>query len=221
MANCPNCGSTDIQLKRDSNVNWGRAIAGWALFGVVGGAVGAVTGKDRSANACLNCGTVWRAEDLYKLLQYIESVAKVKLDMSVEGDRRKVNIFTTDIMPLIEKVELANQKYSSSEQALASKASINLTGIIILWVIVIALPAWAFMSFQSAQNAGNSDAARNFIFLFFGIIIIEICVLMDVAKTPSKDELEYLLKKHTEEKNISKTILDAKLFEFTKNIINS
>jgi hypothetical protein len=40
MANCPNCGSNHIQLKKETNVSWGRAAAGWALFGVVGGALG-------------------------------------------------------------------------------------------------------------------------------------------------------------------------------------
>ena len=54
MANCPNCGSDHIQLKKETNVNWGRAAAGWALFGVVGGAVGSVTGEDRNVNACLD-----------------------------------------------------------------------------------------------------------------------------------------------------------------------
>ncbi len=66
MANCPNCGSNHIQLQRETNVNWGRAAAGWALFGVVGGAVGAVTGEDRNVNACLDCGTTWKAADVYK-----------------------------------------------------------------------------------------------------------------------------------------------------------
>jgi uncharacterized protein YcfJ len=110
MANCPNCGSTDIQLKTDSrqNVNWGRAIAGWALFGVVGGAVGAVTGKGKSntitANVCLNCGTIWDAATLYKLLQYIESVTTVELDLSLKKDRERMNIFINEIQPLVDKV---------------------------------------------------------------------------------------------------------------------
>ena len=53
MANCPNCGSNHIQIKQETDVNWGRAITGYALFGIVGGAVGAVTGEDRNVNACL------------------------------------------------------------------------------------------------------------------------------------------------------------------------
>ena len=30
MANCPNCGSSHIQLKQETDVNWGGAIAGYA-----------------------------------------------------------------------------------------------------------------------------------------------------------------------------------------------
>ena len=32
MANCPNCGSNHIQIKQETDVNWGRAIAGYAIF---------------------------------------------------------------------------------------------------------------------------------------------------------------------------------------------
>jgi len=28
MANYPNCGSEHIQLRKDTNVDWGRAVAG-------------------------------------------------------------------------------------------------------------------------------------------------------------------------------------------------
>jgi predicted RNA-binding Zn-ribbon protein involved in translation (DUF1610 family) len=111
MANCPNCGSNDIQLKQDRTVNWGRAIAGWALFGVVGGAVGAVTGENKTANACLDCGTVWRAQDLYKLLGIIESLTDIKLDLKLEKDRRTLNIFVTNVQPQIDKLESANKRY--------------------------------------------------------------------------------------------------------------
>ena len=48
MANCPNCGSTHIQLKKETNVSWGRTAAGWILFGAVGASVGAITGEDRN-----------------------------------------------------------------------------------------------------------------------------------------------------------------------------
>ena len=127
MANCPNCGSGDIQLKIDSrqNVNWGRAIAGWALFGVLGGALGAVTGKGKSetitANVCLNCGTIWDAATLYKLLEHIELVTTVELDLSLKKDRDRMNIFINDIHPLVDKAKTSKaiRELTPSDIALA------------------------------------------------------------------------------------------------------
>jgi hypothetical protein len=97
MANCPNCGSDHIQIIRETNVSWGRAVAGWALFGVVGGAVGAVTGEDRNAISCLNCGTSWKAADLYKTLQVIKDLTNLKLDLSMDNHRD----FMNDVIPEI------------------------------------------------------------------------------------------------------------------------
>jgi hypothetical protein len=104
MANCPNCGSEHIQLKKDTDVDWGRAVAGWALFGVVGGAVGAITGEDRNANACLDCGTSWKAADLYKTRQVIKKLTDVTLDLSHEKDRCFLNDFVEKISPYIEVI---------------------------------------------------------------------------------------------------------------------
>ena len=104
MANCPNCGSEHIQLRKDTNVDWGRAVAGWALFGVVGGAVGAVTGEDRNANACLDCGTSWKAADLYKTRQVIKNLTGVTLDLSYEKDRNFINDFISQVSPYIEAI---------------------------------------------------------------------------------------------------------------------
>lgn len=97
MANCPNCGSDHIQIIRETNVSWGRAVAGWALFGVVGGAVGAVTGEDRNVISCLNCGTSWKAADLYKTLQVIKDLTNLKLDLSMDNHRD----FMNEIIPEI------------------------------------------------------------------------------------------------------------------------
>jgi hypothetical protein len=110
MANCPNCGSTHIQLKRETNVNWGRAITGLALFGVVGGAVGAVTGEDRNTNACLDCGTSWKAEDLYKILQLIKKSTDINPDMTTRIDRSFVNNFISEITPYIEAMSTAEKE---------------------------------------------------------------------------------------------------------------
>ena len=104
MANCPKCGSEHIQLKKDTNVDWGRAVAGWALFGVVGGAVGAVTGEDRNVNACLDCGTSWKAADLYKTRQVIKNLTGVTLNLAYEKDRHFVNDFIAQVSPYIQAI---------------------------------------------------------------------------------------------------------------------
>ncbi|ACK65520.1 hypothetical protein PCC8801_1463 [Rippkaea orientalis PCC 8801] len=104
MANCPNCGSDYIQLTKETNISWGRAAAGWALFGVVGGAIGAVTGEDRNINACLDCGTSWKAEDLYKILQIIKNSTGESLDLAIEEDRFFMNEFIVELSPYLDEI---------------------------------------------------------------------------------------------------------------------
>lgn len=111
MAYCHNCGSDHIQLKQETDVNWGRAVAGWALFGVVGGAVGAVTGEDRNVNACLDCGTSWKATDLYRTIQIVKNLTGEKLDLSIEEDREYMNSFITKISPSLNACSTIEKKY--------------------------------------------------------------------------------------------------------------
>lgn len=118
MAYCPNCGSDHIQLKKETDVNWGRAAAGWVLFGVVGGAVGAVTGEDRNVNACLDCGTSWKASDLYSALQIIKNLTNEKLDLSIEEDRQYMNSFMAEMSHTITSISKVEKKY---EKLIADK----------------------------------------------------------------------------------------------------
>jgi hypothetical protein len=92
-AHCPNCGSSHLQIRKDTNVNWGRAAAGWALFGAVGGAVGAITGEDKNSIACLNCGTTWKAQDLFKIREVIREKTGRTLDLSKDNDRHFMKRF--------------------------------------------------------------------------------------------------------------------------------
>lgn len=167
MANCPNCGSEHIQLKKDTNVNWGRAVTGWALFGVVGGAVGAITGEDRTANTCLDCGTSWKAADLYKTRQVIKNLTGVTLNLAYEKDRHFINDFISQISPYIkaipkakkdaeQKVKKIEEKYN--EQAAAGcglgcltaiggctgVASMASGGAILLVLLIPPLIGWFF-----------------------------------------------------------------------------
>lgn len=109
-AYCPNCGSSHLQIRKDTNVSWGRAVVGWALFGTVGGAVGAITGEDRNSVACLNCGTSWKAKDLYKIRETIREMTGKILNLSQESDRIYINKFITDIGPYIEAVKQSEKE---------------------------------------------------------------------------------------------------------------
>ena len=118
IASCPNCGSNHITLKTETTVNWGRAVAGWAMFGVVGGAVGAVTGKDRDANACLNCGTTWKAKDLYEVLQVIKQSTGAILNLSNEQHRLYMNSFLAEVGPYLQAISDAS---NSAEKLIKEK----------------------------------------------------------------------------------------------------
>jgi hypothetical protein len=146
MANCPNCGSDHITLKRESNVNWGRAVAGWALFGALGGAVGAVTGEDRSANACLNCGTSWNAADLYKVIQVIKSSTGVNLDLTSEGDRLYLNNFISEMGPHMAALAEAEQKANLVIKAAENKA-FEAAGSGVSWGCLVSIVFMFFASF--------------------------------------------------------------------------
>lgn len=141
MAYCPNCGSDHIQLKKETDVNWGRAVAGWALFGVVGGAVGAVTGEDKTANACLDCGTSWKAEDLYRTLQIIKNLTGEKLDLSREDDREYMNSFISEISPALDACSNLEKKYekliADKEKALNEGAGAGLGYGCMTWILVL------------------------------------------------------------------------------------
>ena len=125
MANCPSCGSSHIVLKQETNVNWGRTAAGWALFGVVGGAIGAVTGEDRTVNACLDCGTSWKATSLHKILQVINRTTGKTLDLTKESNRLYLNGFIDEISPHLEsfaEIEKKSEKVISEAQKKSSES---------------------------------------------------------------------------------------------------
>lgn len=119
---CPHCGSTSIESKTDTyikteqekTINWGRAVAGWALFGPVGGAVGGLTGKQQysstvqSSNTycyCLNCGTSWDPQNLYKLRESIKHLTGFEPNLAKENHRIYVDYFINEMNPLFERLK--------------------------------------------------------------------------------------------------------------------
>lgn len=120
MAVCPKCGSSDIALRRDTNINWGRAIVGWAAFGVVGGAVAGVTGEDRNAVACLDCGASWLPSNIFSVIQTVKDATGVTLDLSLEKHRFFLERFISELSPYID-LEIAKAKEKSNKIIMEGK----------------------------------------------------------------------------------------------------
>jgi len=152
MANCPNCGSEHIQMTRETNVSWGRAVAGWALFGVVGGAVGAVTGEDRNVNSCLDCGTSWKAADLYKTLQVIKQLTDLKLDLSMDNHRAFMNEVIPEITIYSDSISAVNKEtdeHTNLKSVVEGGVSVGLfVGLFLcIWIWIKAGGWWGFLFF--------------------------------------------------------------------------
>ncbi|MDB9456826.1 hypothetical protein PN480_07395 [Dolichospermum circinale CS-1225] len=184
MANCPNCGSGHIQLKQETDVNWGGAIAGYALFGVVGAAIGAVTGEDRNVNACLDCGTSWKAEDLFKLLQIIKDCTGAELNLAIYHDRVYMNNFISEVgsylkeIPEIEKKAdqlIADRKKEAEKKAFPGCSAIgclffifgipaitSIGGAAFLIILLIFIVGFIIdMIFMAANQKAIEEAVEN------------------------------------------------------------
>ncbi|AKE66227.1 hypothetical protein NIES3806_18960 [Microcystis aeruginosa NIES-3806] len=191
MANCPNCGSNHIQLQRETNVNWGRAAAGWALFGVVGGAVGAVTGEDRNVNACLDCGTTWRAADLYKTLEIIKHLTQEILDLSLARDRLYLNDFMVEIGPYLDSISKAEEEGNKMiKEAESKKGQAAASGC----------GTGCLMSIFVACGGGLAVTVPMSLIVFTGIFISFLCFLIgasiDAANSKvTEEEIQGAIKK--------------------------
>jgi hypothetical protein len=157
MANCPNCGSDHIQIRRETNVSWGRAVAGWALFGAVGGAVGAVTGEDRNVNACLDCGTAWKAADLYRTLQGIKDLTGFSLNLARENDRLYMNHFMSEVGPCLAAISEAEKKATKHLESAQSKVNSGVAGGCGFGCLTSLFLAFSFLLFGSFGLLASSS----------------------------------------------------------------
>ena len=143
---CPQCGSSHITLKNDTNVSWGRAATGWLLFGPIGAAVGAVTGNDRNSNACLNCGESWKASDLYIILQTVKTLTGVELTLVHDSHRNYLKNFLTEVAPYsnkIEEVKINGERKieKTKQQTPSEQSNWVISSMIIAFVIGLILGA--------------------------------------------------------------------------------
>jgi len=174
MACCPNCGSSSITLAKKSTVNWGRAIGGYFLFGIVGGAVGAVTGNDRDVNVCLDCGTTWKAQDLYQSLQLIEKSSGRKFDLSMSKDREYLCDFLNHLDNFNKQLEAQSKEFDqlirkakeNTENPTAMAFSVVLGTVLALIGLVI-----GFLEGDIWDGVIAGATAGIFFGTFFGVFV--------------------------------------------------
>jgi hypothetical protein len=210
MANCPNCGSDHIQLKRETDVNWGRAVVGWAVFGVVGGAVGAVTGEDRNVNACLDCGTSWKAADLHKLLQIIKKLTSLKLNLSKEIDRTFINDFISEFSSDLEAISNIEKQGHKSIKEIQNKSNENAAN-----GCGLGCGASFLLGTISSGIAASAGAFIGFLMLILPIVGLIIGDQLDKAKKKSVEQQIEKIKRETEIKKLdAEENLKAKVVKF-------
>ena len=207
MANCPNCGSEHIQLRKDTNVDWGRAIAGYAVLGVVGGAVGAVTGEDRNANACLDCGTSWKASNLYQTRQLIKKKTGYNLDLSRDKHRNFLNSFVSEVTPFIEAIQKAEEEAKAIEKNAKSKTRKNRT-LGCMFGILVGIGGYAAI----AASVLEYDLAL----LIFGTLFLISTILIgnfvgSIIDSIKKDEIEGIITKEREKAKLIREDAKRKL----------
>lgn len=211
MAHCPNCGSDHVQLKKETEVNWGRAAAGWALFGVVGGAVGAMTGEDRNVNACLDCGTSWKAADLYKTLQTIKSLTGETLNLVREEHREYMNSFMSEVGPSLGAVSEIEKKYAKliadKKKTLNKGAATGCGYGFIVWLI--------FIFFRADSIGGDGLLVTLILFLLIGWRIGG--AASDKANKKHNDQwIENTNREEQKERRLNNKNVQLKVREFMK-----
>jgi hypothetical protein len=106
-----------MPTSKNVKVNWHRAIGGYLIAGAAGGVVGALSGKDlakyNNVNTCLDCGTTWNAQDLYRSLNTYKRITGKTLDLTIEEERTKLNVFLVELQNLIKNTP---EKYNALQE---------------------------------------------------------------------------------------------------------
>ena len=199
-------------LKRETNVNWGRAVAGWALFGVVGGAVGAVTGEDRNVNVCLDCGTSWKAADLHKLLQTIKKLTNLELKLSEEVNRIFINNFISEFSSDLEAIVNIEKQGQKTIKEIQNKSNENAG-----YGCSYGCAASIGLAIVSSGIAASAGAIIGFIMLLLPIVGLIFGAQLDTEK---KKLIEQQIEKINREIEIKKLDAEKKLKAKVVNFMN-
>jgi uncharacterized membrane protein len=223
MANCPNCGSEHIQIKRETNIDWDRTATGFVLFGVVGGAIGAVTGDDRNVNACLDCGTSWKAAELYGNLEFIQNLTNIKLDLVNRNDRLALNEIISKVASYQESIKDIKEQETRLIADINRNEDKNKVPTISKGTGCLAIGFFGAIFLFMAVSFGASAGSLGFVFIC--VILAGIARLLgkntytkDDEKTNDKIAKEYTEKrKEVSREYIEKTQITEK--EFQKSIL--
>lgn len=80
---------------------------------MVGGAVAGVTGEDKNAVTCLDCGASWRPADVFNVIQAVKDATGATLDLSLEAHRLYLERFIPELSPYIDsEISKANDRSS-------------------------------------------------------------------------------------------------------------
>jgi hypothetical protein len=210
MAFCPKCGSSDIALRRDTNINWGRAIVGWAAFGVVGGAVAGVTGEDRNAVACLDCGASWRPADIFSIIQTVKDSTGITLDLSLEKHRFFLERFISELSPYID-LEISKAKEKSNKIIMEGKAASIGPGFKNAF-------NFAIVSLFFTIGIGSWFRIDGFLVFVISFIVFVLCLLVGkLDDTDNNWSPEAQIKKSEKE---AATVIDAAKQEIKNKIVS-
>jgi hypothetical protein len=168
MANCPNCGSSHIQLSTQTKVNWGTTTAVYALAEVFDVNVYGVATDSKNVSICLDCGKSWSAESLFRLIKLSENFTGIKLDLSDDQDRELLQA----VIPILDKyAKLTNTaKQGFINENIGFGCMFLFTGFLICFALFIIL-----LSVFNSQNPDGDFIP--FTFLIFIISCLSVIIL--------------------------------------------
>jgi hypothetical protein len=113
---CPSCGSSHLQLRRDTNVSWGRAAVGWAFLGLSVVPLVLLQVKIEIRFACLN---LWHDMESRRFTQDKRNHQRTNRQkfgfIKNQRNRNYMNSFIAEVGPYLEeisKVETRPEKLS-------------------------------------------------------------------------------------------------------------
>jgi hypothetical protein len=137
MTYCPNCGSGNIYLKRQTTFVYG-AVGNRNSFVAAGGT------DENYQNACMNCGHTWDAKELFNTLKLASGIVEQEIDLRYPKHR----LFIQELSQ-----ELSSYLYSEGKlqdemngKMKASKLKRPDAGVCIMVPIIVGFATGAFTS---------------------------------------------------------------------------